>query len=213
MDSYVITIARESGSGGLDICKLLSQKLDIPYYDRDLLRYASDVSGINEQLFGQADENVGMRALLNAAGKVYTGEILPPDDDDYVSTSNLFAFQAKVIKELAAEKTSCIILGRAANYLLQDYENVFRIFLHAPMKWREARVEERNQTLSAFEVRRRINKEDKRRGDYYHYYTGESWRDAGGYDVCFDTSVLGVEGTADKIIELLPHFISDAAEE
>ncbi len=208
--NYVITIARESGAGGLDICKLLSKKLHIPYYDRDLLRHASDISGINVSLFGEADENVGLRALLKAAGKAYTGEILPPDDDDFVSTRNLFAYQAKVIKELPDE-TNCIILGRAANYLLQDRPNVLRIFLHAPLPWRQEQVASYNLMLSSAEITHRIKKEDRRRGDYYRYYTGEQWRDAAGYDLCIDTSILGLEGTAEKIAKLLPHFISEDA--
>jgi len=205
MDNYVITIARESGSGGLAICKKLSKILGVPYYDRDLLQHASDVSGINVRLFGAADETIGVKELLSAASKVYNGEILPPDDDDYVSTKNLFAFQAKVIKELPDE-TSCIILGRAANYLLDGRPNVLRLFLHAPFEWRLKEVASYNLTLTPNEITRRIKKEDKRRGDYYHYYTGENWRDASGYDVSIDTSVLGIDGTAQKIAEILPFF-------
>ena len=101
MSNYVIAIAREKGSGGSDVAKVLSRRLGIPYYDRELLRRASDVSGINEQLFGAADERIGLREMMSAAEKVYKGEILPPDSNDYVSTRNLFSFQAKVIKEMA----------------------------------------------------------------------------------------------------------------
>ena len=101
MSNYVIAIAREKASGGSDVAKLLSEKLGIPYYDRELLRRASDVSGINESLFGAADERIGLREMMSAAEKVYDGEILPPDSNDYVSTRNLFSFQAKVIKEMA----------------------------------------------------------------------------------------------------------------
>ena len=109
MKHYVITVARETGSGGHDITRRLSEELNIPYYDRDLLRKASEVSGIHERLFGAADERVGWKEMLSAAEKVYTGEILPPDSDDYISTRNLFSFQAKIIKELAATE-NCIIL-------------------------------------------------------------------------------------------------------
>lgn len=117
MSKVVITIARETGSGGHNITRKLSAAIGIPYYDRDLLRKASEVSGIHEGLFGAADERIGFREMISAAEKVYTGEILPPDSDDYISTRNLFSFQAKIIKELAEEE-SCIILGRCANYLL-----------------------------------------------------------------------------------------------
>ena len=94
MKHYVITVARETGSGGHDIARRLSEELNIPYYDRDLLRKASEVSGIHERLFGAADERVGWKEMLSAAEKVYTGEILPLDSDDYISTRNLFSFQA-----------------------------------------------------------------------------------------------------------------------
>ena len=139
MDKFVITVARETGSGGHDITRRLSDVLGIPYYDRDLLRKASEVSGIHERLFGAADERIGLKEMLSAAEKVYTGEILPPDSDDYISTRNLFSFQAKIIKELA-ETESCIILGRCANYLLADRKDVLRVFIHAPLEAREERV-------------------------------------------------------------------------
>ena len=141
MDHFVITVARETGSGGHDITRKLSEKLNIPYYDRDLLRKASEVSGIHERLFGAADERIGWKEMLSAAEKVYTGEILPPDSNDFISTRNLFSFQAKIIKELAATE-DCIILGRCANYLLMDQPNVrlLRLFVHAPLEARLARV-------------------------------------------------------------------------
>ena len=106
MEKFVITVARETGSGGHNITRKLSDALGIPYYDRDLLRKASEVSGIHERLFGAADERIGLKEMLSAAEKVYTGEILPPDSDDFVSTRNLFSFQAKVIRELADTESS-----------------------------------------------------------------------------------------------------------
>ena len=99
MEKFVITVARETGSGGHNIAWKLSETIGIPYYDRDLLRKASEVSGIHERLFGAADELIGLREMLSAAEKVYTGELLPPDSDDFTSTRNLFSFQAKIIRE------------------------------------------------------------------------------------------------------------------
>ena len=99
MEQFIITVARETGSGGHNITRKLSAALGVPYYDRDLLRKASEVSGIHERLFGAADERIGLREMLSAAEKVYNGEILPPDSDDYISTRNLFSFQAKVIRK------------------------------------------------------------------------------------------------------------------
>ena len=85
MERFIITVARETGSGGHNITRKLSDALNVPYYDRDLLRRASEVSGINEGLFGQADERIGFKEMISAAEKVYTGDILPPDSDDYIS--------------------------------------------------------------------------------------------------------------------------------
>ena len=205
MEKFVITVARETGSGGHNITRKLSDALGIPYYDRDLLRKASEVSGIHERLFGAADERIGLKEMLSAAEKVYTGEILPPDSDDYVSTRNLFSFQAKVIRELA-DTESCIILGRCANYLLADRPNVLRVFIHAPIEARQERVASYSLAWSQREVSRHIRVEDKRRSAYYRYYTGEEWRDAAGYDLSLDSDALGEDGCVAFIKEALPLF-------
>ena len=206
MDKFVITVARETGSGGHNITRKLSEALGVPYYDRDLLRKASEVSGIHERLFGAADERIGLKEMLSAAEKVYTGEVLPPDSDDFTSTRNLFSFQAKIIEELA-ETESCIILGRCANYLLADRKDVLRVFIHAPLEAREERVASYSLAWSPREVTKYIRLEDKRRASYYRYYTGEEWRDAAGYDLCLDSSVLGEEGCVKRILDVLPRFL------
>ena len=206
MEKFVITVARETGSGGHNITRKLSEALGVPYYDRDLLRKASEFSGIHERLFGAADERIGLKEMLSAAEKVYTGEVLPPDSDDFTSTRNLFSFQAKIIKELA-ETESCIILGRCANYLLADRKDVLRVFIHAPLEAREERVASYSLAWSPREVTKYIRLEDKRRASYYRYYTGEEWRDAAGYDLCLDSSVLGEEGCVKRILDVLPRFL------
>lgn len=205
MDKFVITIARETGSGGHNITRKLSEALNVPYYDRDLLRRAEEVSGINERLFGAADERIGFKEMILAAEKVYTGEILPPDSDDYISTANLFAFQAKVIKEMA-QNESCIILGRCANYLLADRKDLLRVFIHAPLEAREARVASYSLAWSPREISRHIRVEDKRRAAYYHYYTGEEWRDVAGYDLSLDSEALGEDGCVERIMKILPLY-------
>ena len=205
MGKFIITVARETGSGGHNITRKLSDALNVPYYDRDLLRRASEVSGINEGLFGRADERIGFRQMISAAEKVYTGGILPPDSDDYISTANLFAFQAKIIKELAQQE-SCIILGRCGNYLLDGVDGVLRVFIHAPLESRIARVASYSLAWSEREVARHIRVEDKRRAAYYHYYTGEEWRDAGAYDLSLDSAKLGEDGCVELIMQVLPLY-------
>lgn len=206
MENFTITISREKGSGGHEITRRLSEKLGIPYYDRDLLRIASDVSGIHEGLFGEADERIGHLQMMRAAEKVYTGELLPPDSDDYISTQNLFNFQAKVIKELQ-QTGSGIILGRCANYLLSDRPNVLRVFIHAPLTARKDRVASYSLAWREPDVLHYIRAEDKRRAAYYRYYTGEDWLDAKRYDLSLDSAVLGLDGCVDLICEAMPMFL------
>ena len=119
MKHTVITIARSYGSGGRTLGKLLAKELGIHCYDRELLRMASEQSGINEALFGQVDEKVKSLPLFGISKKIYKGEVFPPESDDFVSDDNLFNYQAKVIKEVAAEE-SCVIIGRCADFILKD---------------------------------------------------------------------------------------------
>ena len=131
MGHTVITIARQYGSGGKTIGKMLAEDLGIHFYNREILRMASDESGINEQLFGQVDERIKTNLLYRIAKRIRNEEVLPPDSDDFLSTNNLFNYQAKVIRQLADEE-SCVIIGRCADYVLQDYDNVVSVFIHGP---------------------------------------------------------------------------------
>lgn len=131
MKNYIITIARTYGSGGRTVGKMLADELGIHYYDREILRLASDESGINESLFGAADEKLkksALSSLLGAARKSAIGNIIPPDSDDFASNGNLFNYQSKIIKDLA-DQESCVIIGRCADHILKDYKNAIRIFL------------------------------------------------------------------------------------
>ncbi len=197
MDKYVITIARGYGSGGRTIGKMLSKELGIPYYDRDLLRLASDDSGINEQLFAKADEKLKKSLLFRIAKNVYKGELIPPDSDDFVSNDNLFNYQAKIIKELA-ETESCIIIGRCADFILKDYPNVIRVFVHAPLEDCIKNVMDMFGK-SMKEAEKEILAIDKHRAEYYNYYTGRDWENARHYDLCLNSSKLGFQKCVDIV--------------
>lgn len=200
MGTYVITIARGYGSGGRTIGKMLSEELGIPYYDRDLLRLASDDSGINEQLFARADEKLKKSLLFNIASKVYKGELIPPDSDDFVSNDNLFNYQAKIIKELANTE-SCIIIGRCADYVLKEYDNVVKVFVHAPLADCINTLREMTGK-SDKELEKQISAIDKHRAEYYRYYTGRNWVDARNYDLCLNSSQLGFS----KCVEIVKSY-------
>ena len=185
MNNVVITIARQYGSGGRTIGEMLAKKLNVHYYDKELMKLASDDSGINEALFVNADEKVKNTSLFHIARKEYHGELIPPESDDFTSTDNLFNYQAKIIRDLAKEE-SCVIIGRCADYVLKDYPNVLSVFIHAPK-----------------ELERFINKTDKHRAEYYKYHTGREWTDARNYDLCLDSSKLGYERCVDEIISYM----------
>ena len=186
MKNTVITIARSYGSGGRTLGKLLAEELHINCYDRELLRMASDESGINEALFGAADEKKKNQSLFRIAQNIYKGEVFPPDSDVFTSDDNLFNYQAKVIKELAASE-SCVIIGRCADFVLKDFDNITRLFLYAPKENCIQRILNQ-EGGDEKEISKKIDKIDKYRAEYYRYYTGGNWYDARNYDFCIDTS-------------------------
>ncbi len=196
--NYVITIARQYGSGGRTVGQMLADRLGIHYYDRELMKLASDDSGISEQLFAKADETMKGTSLFRAAKKVYAGELIPPDSDDFTSTDNLFNYQAKIIRELA-ETESCVMIGRCADYVLKEYDNVLSVFIHAPKDYCIAEASKK-LSMSERDVERFIQKTDRYRADYYKYHTGREWTDARNYDLCLDSSKLGYERCVAEII-------------
>lgn len=188
MGKLVITIARSYGSGGRTMGKLLAGELGISYYDRELVRLASDKSGVNEALFGQVDEKVKSNSLLGRIRVRGKGEALPPDSEDFLSEDNLFRLQADVIRELA-EKESCVIVGRCADHVLKDNPDVIRLYCSAPLK----DCMERERQLSGLEdkeIIKKIERIDRERAEYYKRYTGKDWKDAGNYDLCLNTTSM-----------------------
>ena len=197
MGHTVITIARQYGSGGKTIGKMLAEDLGIHFYNREILRMASDESGINEQLFGQVDERVKTNLLYRIAKRIRNEEVLPPDSDDFLSTNNLFNYQAKIIRQLAKEE-SCVIIGRCSDYVLKDYDNVLSVFIHAPLDFCLEQAAKKH-SMSAKELEKFVERTNKRRAEYYKYYTGRSWTDAKNYDLCLDSSKLGFERCVEEI--------------
>lgn len=195
--NVVITIARQYGSGGKTIGEMLAKDLGIHYYDKELMKLASDESGINEALFVKADENVKNTSLFKIAKRVYQGELLSPESDDFTSNENLFNYQAKIIQELAKEE-SCVIIGRCADFVLKDYDNVLSVFIHAPEHFCIEQAAKKH-SMGLKELDKFITKTDKRRADYYMYHTGRAWTDARNYDLCLDSSKLGFERCVEEI--------------
>ena len=200
-DKIVITIARQYGSGGRTIGNMLAEKLGIHFYDKELMKLASEESGINEALFANADEKLKGTSLFRIAHNVYRGELISPESDDFVSTQNLFNYQAKIIKELAKEE-SCVIVGRCADFILKDYDNVLSVFIHAPHEYCMEQAATKH-SMPSKELEKFILKTDKHRADYYKYYTGREWSDARNYDLCLNSSKLGYDRCVKEIISYI----------
>ena len=125
----IITIARGMGSGGKTIGKMLAKELDIPYYDKEIIRMASDESGINEKLFGRVDEKI-KNTIFNRE-EIYDGELLEPDHKDFTSDRNLFNYTAKIITDIADSGKSAVIVGRCADFVLKGRKDVVKLFIYS----------------------------------------------------------------------------------
>ena len=200
MADYIITVARGFGSGGRTVGKMLANKLNIDYYDMDLLRLASEESGINIELFNKADEKI-KTGFFRRYNRSFGERLLPPSDSDFVSDDNLFNYQAKIIRDLA-DKQNCVIIGRCADYILRDRQNVVRLYFYA-----EHDVCVQNVTdmygLSEKDADERIEAIDRSRAAYYKYYTGNEWDNVSNYDLCINTGKLGFEKSTDVVLDYL----------
>ncbi|MGN0503381.1 MAG: AAA family ATPase [Ruminococcus sp.] len=203
LDNYIITIARGFGSGGREVAFALSNKLGIPCYSSQILKMASDYSGINEKFFVKNDEKLtGLRLLMKLGSVPNTDRIVEPYDKKFTSDNNIFSIQKKIIRELAKTQ-SCVIIGKCSNYILRDCDNVCSVYIEAPRKACVERLKDylgvdENEAASA------IVRTDKYRSDYYKYYTGgHSWTNPTEYDMTLNSDRIGIEHCADIIINYL----------
>lgn len=208
MSRKIITIAREFGSGGTRIAKKLAKELNIPIYDREILKLASIDSGINEELFAKADEVARRNPIVRAVRAANSGQFIPspPDTGNYLSDENLFRYQARVIRELADDH-DCVFIGRCSDFILRDMDEVLNVFVHAPV---EDRIDEemRIRGLNYNEAERLLRKTDKRRAEYYRYFTGRDWRDASHYDLCLNTAKLSIDQCV-KMVQAALEILAD----
>lgn len=209
MENYVITIARGFGSGGKQIGLDLSKRLGIPCYESQILAMASNYSGLSKELFTQVDEKLKSYHLLKRLYKApNTDEVVKPTDKSFVSDVNLYNIQAKMIKELGRIQ-SCIIIGKCANHILREYDNVVSVYIEAPRKeCRESVMEKLGCT--ADEADKMIYQTDRYRADYYKYYTGgENWTNPILYDMTLNSARIGRSKCAELIIEYLKIKLGD----
>lgn len=195
--NIVITIARQFGSGGKTVGQMLAKDLGVKCYDKEVIRMASDESGINEALFYEKDEKLKRAPLFEKTKGEYKGRLISPSSEEFISDHNLFNYQAKIIRDLA-ERESCVIIGRAADYVLKDHEGLVSVFVHAPRAYCVSQAIERC-ACRPDEAERFVEKTDKTRSDFYNYYTGNKWNDARNYDLCLNSQRLGFDGVMNAI--------------
>ena len=190
----IITIGRQFGAGGKLVADALGRKLGIPVYDSELITKASQDSGFSAELFVRKDEKRSFFTFTSIFANGFS-----TDQDNYMSENSLFKLQSATISKLA-ETGSAIIVGRCSDYILRDRTDTLDVFLTAPAEVRARRVSDR-AGIPYDDALELLDKRDKGREEYYNYYTFGDWGKASNYDICVDSSILGIEGTAEFIID------------
>lgn len=198
----VITIGRQFGSGGREIGEKLAGKYGVKFYDKDLLKRAARESGICPELFENNDEKPTSSFLYNLVSDTYAFGYSSPYVEMPLS-HKVFLAQFDTIKKIASEGP-CVIVGRCADYALSDLKNRLSIFINAPLEDRIARIKVKyNEEKDEARLKDMVIKNDKARANYYNYYSSKKWGRADSYDLCINSSILGIDGT----VELLSGFI------
>ncbi len=202
-NNIIINIGRQLGSGGHDIGRMLALDFGAKYYDRELLNLAAKESGLSEKIFEQNDEKKGFfRGLFNMGSPHMNGEsVFKPG----LTQESLFQFQSEAIMK-AAKAGSCVFVGRCADYILRDFNNKVNIFITASLDYRIEQIMNK-QHMSEDAARKFIEQSEGRRADYYNYYTGKKWGYAASYDLCVDSSILGIQQTEHYIADFIRHWM------
>nr|WP_297275826.1 cytidylate kinase-like family protein [uncultured Agathobaculum sp.] len=200
MKPYIITIARQYGSGGKTVGKMLSDRLHIPFYNREIITMASEDSGINAMLF--TDERLKPDLITRLKSR-YKGDLPLPSDSSkaYLRDDALFDYQAKIIRKLA-DQGPCVLIGRCADYVLKGRPDVVRVFVHADADFcleQAMKVD----SLPEDQVVRKIAEIDDYRAKYYKHHTGHDWYDARNYDLSLNSGVLGFDGVVEEIVQYM----------
>lgn len=193
--NQIITIGREFGSGGREIGIELSKKLDIPFYDKEILNKAAEKSGFSEAIFEKHDEKPTSSFLyalamgVNSYGHAYQKPLV----------LELYLAQFDAIRKLASEGP-CIFVGRCSDYVLNDVENVLNVFICSDMESRIKRITSKYQ-VSEKDAKDMIKRNDKDRSSYYNYYSNHQWGDSRNYDICLNSGKLGIDRAIEIIYE------------
>jgi len=200
-NNRIVVIGRQFGSGGREIAKKLAAKLGVNCYDNELLTMAAKKSGLCDTWFEANDEKPNKSFLYSLVVGSYSMPAPGLSGGEHPLTFQVHLAQQKTICEIA-DRESCVIVGRCADYALRDYPKMVSVFVSAELEDRVVRVMEGSQ-VDESKARELISKNDKRRASYYNYYSEGKWGDAKNYDLCINVSKLGI----DKAVELIEQFV------
>ena len=187
-ENFVITIARGFGSGGKEIAHAVAKKLGVKCYEHSILTLASHLSGVDRSLFAEADEKLLKPSFIHTLKETLS----PHPEAHFVSNDQLFSYEAQIIKGLAASE-SCVIVGKAADFVLKDFENVFSFYIEAPRDFCLENVM-RKMDVTEDEAHKLISDTDKYRAEFYKYVTGGNyWTNPVNYDMTLNTKKVGKE--------------------
>lgn len=195
----IITISREFGSGGRFIGENVAKKLGIAFYDKAVIEMASDKTGFSPDYIKENEQKLTSPSLFNfAISGSYAGNMVFGNGESLQDT--MFFAQSNVIKEIA-NKHSCVIVGRCADYVLEKFENCINIFIHSDMENKINRAVNEYK-LDSNSVEKILKDRDKLRAKHYNYYTGRAWGDARNYHACFNSDYIGLAKVEDIIVDM-----------
>lgn len=206
MEPYVITIGRELGSGGKSIGQIMAKALNIPIYDSRLIKLAAKESGFNPELFREADEvtNKGFFAsVVRTIASPFTN--IGDYNNSGISNESLFQMQTEIIRK-KAETENCIIVGRCADYILRNHPRHLNLFIRADYNDRVEFLAKRME-ITPEKARQLIDRTDNQRSEYHNFYCETNWGDSRAYDLCVNSSLLGLEGTAQFLLDFAAQYL------
>lgn len=198
-NNLTLSIGRQIGSGGRDVAKIVAQKLGCRFFDREILNLAAEESGFSEECFESNDENKGFLKSFFHLRVPHLSDINFYNNS--FSQESLFQIQSEAMKKAASE-SPCLFVGRCSDYVLRDYPHLISVFITADIDDRVARIMQRH-CCDHDAAMKLIENGEQTRSRYYNFYSGKHWGDSSSYDLCINSSRLGIEGTADMIVNYI----------
>lgn len=204
---FYITIGRQKGSGGLEIAKRLSEEFGIPFYDKQLLDVAAKESGLSKEVFMNIDERRGSKFISGFFSGIMGSLYSEYGASSGINREEIFRIQSESIQHIA-NRESAIFVGRCADYILRERNACLNVFITATSEDRIERLLECNKIANAEKYSKEdmielLEKSDSRRENYYNYFTYKQWGAASSYDLCLNSSLLGIEGCVSIIKEII----------